>query len=385
MPVPLSPAAVHVSTLQIDRFRGVRASRLDGLRRVTLLLGRNNVGKTSFLEALYVATGVGSPQRLETLARTRGVVRADEVDIENFFYQRQEEPFRIWLGVSGQTETEMLSGSGEPVPPPTDLIVIGHVRRGSGDGLDLFADPETYEGASEITGVELDVSGRLLGPERASATLFLRHTDPARPSSYRRPRLRVAPALEPFRRSVFISASAIDTGLSKRLSDVVQAKQKDRVVSVLHQIDERIVGLELGDRDQVFVDVGLPSLLPLGLMGTGVRRLLSIVTTILTAEGSLVLIDEVDAGLHHSALLLLWEAVLEAAAAFDVQVVATTHSREALERLVEAVEREGAPRDDRGAVAAFDLVRGESDEVRAYRYDFEQLDFALEHDLDVRR
>lgn len=373
---------MHVSTLQIDRFRGVRTSRVDGLRRVNLFLGRNNAGKTSFLEALYVATGVGVPQRLDTLAQTRGLVRGNEPDVANFFYRGGPDPFRISLD-SG-THRSLFSSDDAP-DRPGDLVVQGHLIQ-EGDRDDLVAEPEDYGRGSQMIGVELEATGRLLGDERANASLLWRSADPSRRASWpNRLRTRVASELEPFRRSVFISANAIDTGLSKRLSDVVQAKQKQRVVDVMHQIDERIVGIELGDRDQVFVDVGLPSLLPLGLMGTGVRRLLSIVTTILTAEGSVVLIDEIDAGLHHTALSLLWETVLRATESFGVQVMATTHSREALEQLVAVLESEASFENDRDDVAAFDLVRGETDEVRSYRFDFEKLDFALEHDLDVRR
>jgi AAA15 family ATPase/GTPase len=45
-----------MTRLEIQNFRGLRALTLDGLRRINLVVGRNNSGKTSFLEATYLAT-----------------------------------------------------------------------------------------------------------------------------------------------------------------------------------------------------------------------------------------------------------------------------------------------------------------------------------------
>ncbi len=97
----------------------------------------------------------------------------------------------------------------------------------------------------------------------------------------------------------------------------------------------------------------------------------------------MLLIDEIDNGLHYSALRILWKGILQAAREYDVQIVATTHSAEALRHLtwVLGEEEHAEYRDD---VAAYTLIRADDDTVRSYRYDYEQLEFALEHDMEVR-
>ena len=47
--------------LTIHRFRGIRELELEGLAQVNVLLGRNNAGKSSVLEALYLASAALSP------------------------------------------------------------------------------------------------------------------------------------------------------------------------------------------------------------------------------------------------------------------------------------------------------------------------------------
>jgi AAA15 family ATPase/GTPase len=71
-------------------------------------------------------------------------------------------------------------------------------------------------------------------------------------------------------------------------------------------------------------------MVPIPFMGDGIRRVLSIVLAIANAPGGVVLIDEVENGLHYSVMKDVWKAIALAARQFDVQVFATTHSWECI-------------------------------------------------------
>ena len=107
------------------------------------------------------------------------------------------------------------------------------------------------------------------------------------------------------------------------------------------------------------------------------------ISAIATNTGGIVLVDEIDNGLHYSALRILWKGILQAAREYDVQVFATTHSAEALRHLTWVLDEEenASFRDD---VAAYTLIRADDDTVRSYRHDYEQLDYALDHGVEIR-
>ena len=358
---------MHISSLKIEHFRGVRSLEVDGLARVNLLLGKNNVGKTTVLEAVFLVSGVGNPRRSEVVDKLRGLYHESGDDFRFLFYGLDtQEPFKLAASYSlndryavpaGQSQISVL---GEPVLSDVDDPLYGGGELGE-----------------PIEGVRLHVSLQEPGFV-GEADAFIRRTRGSKSA-----RVNVSPRLKEFNRSVFVQTAPDIRELSKRLEWLTVNKRTGRLIEVLQGLDHRIQDISLGSEGRIYLDIGLPTLLPLNLMGDGVRRLVNIVTTVSNSQGGIVLIDEIDNGLHYTALSLLWRAILVAAEAFSVQVIATTHSREALEHLTGLLE-EPEMRTHGDAVRAFDLVRGDDNRVRAYRYDAEQLDFALDHDLDVR-
>lgn len=56
----------------------------------------------------------------------------------------------------------------------------------------------------------------------------------------------------------------------------------------------------------------------------------------------MLLIDEIENGLHHSALATIWEGLFLAAKEVGVQIFATTHSLECIQAAHEAMARQQA-------------------------------------------
>ena len=62
---------LHLPDLSIRNFRGINALSIERLGRVTLLGGRNGVGKTTVLEAVRAYAARGSQSTLRDLLDTR--------------------------------------------------------------------------------------------------------------------------------------------------------------------------------------------------------------------------------------------------------------------------------------------------------------------------
>ena len=69
---------------------------------------------------------------------------------------------------------------------------------------------------------------------------------------------------------------------------------------------------------------------PLGTLGDGVNRILLIALSLANAQNSYLLIDELELGLHYSAMEKLWEMIFKYAIKWNIQVFTTTHSQDAI-------------------------------------------------------
>ncbi|MDR1564627.1 MAG: ATP-binding protein [Oscillospiraceae bacterium] len=126
----------------------------------------------------------------------------------------------------------------------------------------------------------------------------------------------------------------------------------------------------------IYAALGLAKRTPINFLGDGINRLLHIALTMLTNQGSIILIDEIENGFHYSFYPKLWEVIEHLAEKTKCQVFATTHSYECI-----SGARELAKNDE---LFRFIRLAKVDDEVVAKPFDSEGLEYALEHEWEVR-
>lgn len=74
-----------MESLYIENFKNIKKLQLDNLRRVNMIVGKNNVGKSTLLEAISLYLNQGTPAYLQKLLERRGELqpRQDETEDES--------------------------------------------------------------------------------------------------------------------------------------------------------------------------------------------------------------------------------------------------------------------------------------------------------------
>lgn len=137
----------------------------------------------------------------------------------------------------------------------------------------------------------------------------------------------------------FVNAGSIISEVSL-LSDLDVRYQKEMIVKYLRIIEPRLKDLSIGLRgghSEIYADIGLSRKLPVKLMGDAIQRLLSFLLVCTHAQGGILLIDEVENGLHWTAHENIWNQLCHIVKKFDCQVIATTHSYEFLESAFDGI------------------------------------------------
>jgi hypothetical protein len=183
-------------------------------------------------------------------------------------------------------------------------------------------------------------------------------------------------------RSTFLSARSYSTMErdARQFSHLVRIKQEQEVVNALTVIEPRVKRIEVLSEyggSSVYVDLGLPSLIPLAACGEGFVRFFSIIVEVTSCRQGLLLIDEIDNGLHHSVMQRLWKLLGKMCADHEVQLVATTHNDELVMSAVDSFVSQ--PED----LAVFRVDRTDKGH-KAVRYDEELMTSVRDAEFEIR-
>ena len=103
-----------------------------------------------------------------------------------------------------------------------------------------------------------------------------------------------------------------------------------------NRASKRIEVLSEPSGPSIYLDIGLDTLVPLAVCGEGMVRLFSIILELVASRNGVLLIDEIDNGLHYSVMPKLWELLGELVEKHQVQVFGTTHNDDIMRSALEA-------------------------------------------------
>ncbi len=335
--------------LEIDRFRGFKGFSMKPLRRVNLITGLNNIGKTALLEALYLF--FPDQNRIMQFA---GKLRPHQDNPDDyatfwqwlFFDKNYNESFKIQL-------------TGE-----SSRAIVG---RFATFGAEPSADQSNVP--PEQRGLHLT----FLNGDRTVGTAF-----------HSRGQSSFDPI--PWPGIAVIAARPPNTGHTvTRFGDLVKRKRKGWLIDKLSHIDSRVSAIETIQGNSgpiVHVDVGCSELVPLSQLGQGFFRIFSILVEIVGSGAQMLLIDEVEMGIHTTALTEFWDDLATTAVENDVQVFATTHSYECIRAAHEVFSRRSKE------ATAYDLalhrLQRSGGRLEAITHSREMLETAILNNFEVR-
>lgn len=358
-------------SFHVKSFRGFHDLKLEKLARVNLIAGMNNVGKTALLEAIFLHLGPDNPELGLRVSVMRGMdqfkIELEEIWGPLFYGFKTNGSIEI-ASKDEKNRARTLKISLSPVENQ-QLTAAG--KNGKGKLPHAIRTATTVLGATELILYFRDSDGK------ANTTrLYLASDGTKRGLQVKRDRIIISPP------GVFLTTRARFLHEdAERFSKLEATNRATSVLTTLQLLEMRLQKLALliaGGETIIHGDLGTGRLIPLPLMGEGMSRLLSIVLAIANTSKGVVLIDEIENGLHYSVLKKVWQAIAKSAQESDTQIFATTHSWECIKAAHEAF--------DEMSVYDFALHRLDrvGDEIQAVVYDQEILRASLITDLEVR-
>lgn len=361
----------------LENFRLFDKLEVKRLGRINLIVGRNNAGKSAFLEAVYIYAAGADTEVFSELIKSR---------------QEYWEP-------SGQDNTKGFSFSpfrhffkGHKIPLPNES---GFKLAKSKNITPLHVKTATYVSEETNNGFS---RRKLSNPDEINLNSEIEVYVVAEQENNTQLLFSEERGFDP-RRRLFLSKkhsnlfSAIQLVPTQGISDRKTAQLWDAinltdlanvVIDGLKLIEARLLGLAFVESESPRADrlplvklQGQEERVSLKSLGDGVTRVFHIMLALVNAKDGILLIDEFENGLHWTVQESVWRVLFQMAARLNVQVFCTTHSRDcimAFDTVWQDFEQEGA----------FFRLYAHDSEIRVREYDLETLSDSLETDVEVR-
>ncbi len=383
---------LHLQDLAIAGFRGIQELSIRRLGRVTLLAGKNGVGKTTVLEAVRVFAGRGGYRTICDVLESRDEVLGWDSsqrpipDLTALFHGRDSDESRIAIGPTA----------------PDEQLIVRVVDLTERENLSLWLDeigqlfPEAAENGSAFGLVVAFKGAHQLLPvvgvaqEHGEHTVFkevfpaLIRRKMARAFSDSTTRIRCQ-SLGPELMSNHRMANSWDSIVLKPEEDatvralrLVVDKHVRRVAVVRSQREPPLPSSSARQARVIVQLEGVAERVPLKSLGDGAVRLFGVSLALATAQDGFLLIDEVENGIHHTLQKRFWRLILETAQANNVQVLATTHSFDCVRGFAEASSELDH------IESALVRVDRRDEETWAVEYSEDDLRIAAEQTIEVR-
>lgn len=307
--------AVHIEEITIKNFRGIEDLTLEDCASVNILLGKNNCGKTSVLEAISLYCG-GTLDRVFVLARRREKGMSTSSDFRSVL--------QLFSNTGGELEPIFLEGT-SPAGLRESVTLLGELG-------EEIRTPKTR-------------SNHVYFPVRPTAVLQLTLKNP-----FRDPKKGVSRKIVHGASRINLPVSSPDCssqligGLESLTYDLTYLMaeyqdEKESFLLIARCFDQDIEDLfviedRFGIRNvMVAREDGTPAL-PISSYGDGLNKALLLTAALLESEDGVLLVDEFETAIHTQGMKKVWLSLLKLAAARKVQLFLSTHSLEAVDKLL---------------------------------------------------
>ena len=379
-----------IDSLTIRGFRGFQDLTIPEFGKVNLITGKNNTGKSSVLEAIRILVAGGAAETLHTILRYREEIPAGT----NYRDLEEREDFNLirslFLGFPDildldESPTFSIQAHGR-LPAESSKLIISTSWISRRHGVSERR-PELDHG-EDIPSAETDAMDGTpaLSIQAGEKVRNVPLPILARPASWSR---RVSPfSASPSDLARFIhldTSNAGNTGQLGVLWDEIELTDiQEEVLKALQLVSPDIQAVSMigGDsrssgRTAIVRSKRFASRVPLRSYGDGINRVFGIILSLCNARNGILLIDEIENGLHYSVQPLVWKTIFQLAQKLDVQVFATTHSRDC----VLAFQQAAAESPVEGRLIR--LTR-KDDWVLPTVFSEDKLQFIVDNDIEVR-
>lgn len=296
---------IQIPNISISNFKCFKEFKVDSFKRFNLIFGKNSVGKSNLLEALYLYSNMFRSDAILAIFRQRGIILNNNLELifHNFDYTK---PINIKT-----TKKEL------------NIYPIKSLADYSLDGI--YYEIENYNRKIIKLPMLTNINRKLDNSFIPINNNFLFDNKKILSSIIDAALFNFA-----FLNNYSSSETIVKNETIGAFNRLQNLKQDKIIIDCLQPIIPNLKLMRISSDRICEADIGLDRYLPLNALGSGVYKIFDYIINALFLSNGVLLIDEIDNGFHYSSLRNLWISLFEVAYRSNVQIFATTHSYECI-------------------------------------------------------
>ena len=293
----------YLSYLNIRHFKGIENLELNDLSNINIIVGENNTGKTSVLEAISL---LQSQDSIKTMLKH--VSRSDNSYPSKFELFLEIFPKEQYISKNIQINS----------------IINGLTR-------ELKIDGNLIEKMFRGT-----ISVKLDNEKLINKDMILKENQVLKDnSSYDIIKIIYITPYDHFK-----------DGLINKTIENIKESEKGKIINLLQMFDSNILDFKIlstNNKDNpmtTYIKHKKYGLMPLFSFGDSIKKVLTLASAVISAKQGILLVDEIETAIHKNMINDVFKWFIEACKEFEVQLICTTHSLEAIDGMIMGVGKQ---------------------------------------------
>lgn len=319
-------------SLEIKNFKTFNYLKIDNLNQINIIYGKNNAGKTTLLEAIYIGLSNVNPESIFSLLRGFPISQDSKEDSFNLLFHNFNYKEEISINFEFENKALLKTTIGKPFLTKNIIIKAKNLEeRINSNSLFIKWELNRSENNSDILESIINFQnipdqGQLLGqkplPPIPSVLAIGTLNFEVKPEFYFAALGKILPDFH-----VKTYGYLVKKGFKSQLIEALKTIEESiEDIDVIQIAGVSCIGIKIGE-----------NYFPIDAMGEGFNKIFSIIAKIIEKQNGILLIDEIENGVYWEVQGNFWKYLEKFAKEFNVQIFATTHSYEFMRNAIDNI------------------------------------------------
>lgn len=301
----------YLTYLKIHHFKSIEDLELKDLSNINIIVGDNNSGKTSLLEAISILGNENSLKSILNNVSKKSLAYPSNFELFLGIFPREQnknKSIKIKSTIKGLTREININGNIQrniSINNPSDNSFLGNINVKLEDEIVIDKD---------------------IAIEESKDIKYINDYDIIN----------------------IVYVTPYDYYINDLIENTLKnltSNDKENIVSLLKIFDADIVDFRIVKRlniakSMIYIEHNKYGMVPLFYFGDSIKKIFTLGSALISSKGGILLVDEIESAVHKNYINNTFDSIIKLCKEYKIQLICTTHSLEAIDSIILSLRNE---------------------------------------------